>query len=128
MATDEQAWMTGEFLERMAEAKERGQKYIINDEGRIVSLWTMLVADRYWVSLGDVGGRVDGYHNLSQVGRAWIDVDSQVRDYAYVSGDVYLVHCEVFDYAVVAGKGVLRYGQTSDMEMTCVGNVTRTVA
>lgn len=63
------------------------------------------------VRIGDIGGYVDGYHNLSQEGGCWVFNNARVERNAYV-GDFAQIAEEavisgnamVLDYAVISGK------------------------
>ena len=105
---------------------KRGRKYRINEDGRIVSLKKFVNSAAFHhrsVNIGDVGGYVDGYHNLSQKGTCWISDDaramnkSQVLDDAMISGNAVVSakaklreNSAVYDYAAVYGRADI-YGK-----------------
>ena len=97
-------------------------KYTINADGRVVALRDFGGN----VKKGDVGGIVDGEHNLSHYGDCWVFCDARVSenarvsqnamvsDYARVSGNARVYdrarvsgHARVYDYAWVSGNEVL---------------------
>ena len=55
------------------------------------------------VKKGDIGGYVDGEHNLSHEGNCWISsVDAEVSDNARIEGNA-----KILDYARVSGNAVV---------------------
>lgn len=61
------------------------------------------------VRKGDIGGFIEGEHNLSHEGDCWIDGDAYVVDQAKVYEDAYI--CQkawVFDNALIYGKAIIR--------------------
>lgn len=80
---------------------------------------------RHGVKAGDLGGQVQGEHNLSQEGDCWIKEGSALRDdarvegnaiiqnnsiigdNARVSGDAVVDNCSVMWYSVISGNAVV---------------------
>lgn len=58
------------------------------------------------VSKGNIGGFIDGYHNLSQKGNCWIYHTASVYGEAYISEDA-----KILDKARIYGDSVV-YGNT----------------
>ncbi len=57
---------------------------------------------------GDIGGIVDGYHNLSQEGDCWICYHARVSDNALVRDNAYLENtAAAYGNAIVEGYAVL---------------------
>jgi len=61
------------------------KKYEIRADGRIVAL-----REGPWGDAGTVGGFVDGEHNLSQGGNAWIADDARVSEMGYIGNDAWI--------------------------------------
>lgn len=122
------------------------RKYVLTDETRIgpsgVTLYRIRATDewlkvtnRYWMyhDEGMYGGFVEGDHNLSHEGDAWVAYSAEVsgkalvRDNAYVTGyaqvlDEALIEGDavICDHAIVAGKARV-YGRTIVEGHACVG-------
>ena len=58
------------------------KKYLIMDDGRVLALRSF-----GHVQEGDIGGFVDGEHNLSHEGLCWVGDDASVTEGAGVIGD-----------------------------------------
>ncbi|MBQ2695325.1 hypothetical protein IJG04_01660 [Candidatus Saccharibacteria bacterium] len=57
---------------------------------------------------GDLGGWVEGKHNLSQNGRCWIFGDAKVYDKAVVRDDAYVLdNALVFEQAIIEGNALV---------------------
>jgi hypothetical protein len=57
---------------------------------------------------GDVGGFVDGYHNLSQEGLCWVVDDARITGNAHVKDDAWIWgNAEVSGNAVILGQTML---------------------
>jgi NDP-sugar pyrophosphorylase family protein len=62
------------------------------------------------VKKGELGGYLEGYHNLSQTGNCWVYNIAIVRDYARVSENAQISDkAKVFDYACIYGNATV-YG------------------
>lgn len=88
-------------------------KYIIlqNDsiehEGRILYRIKALRSFK-WVSAGDLGGYVEGEHNLSQTGTCWIFDDAKVFDKAIVRDEAEITNeAQVFGEAIVEERSIV---------------------
>lgn len=78
-------------------------KYEINEDNRIVALETFGI-----VIAGQVGGVVDGEHNLSQYGLSWISYNSSVTGDAMVFDDANLLgSCHLIDQSLAYGQSTL---------------------
>lgn len=55
------------------------------------------------VQVGDVGGWIEGEHNLSHIGMCWVYDDAIVRDFARVEDDA-----QIYDNAVIRDKALIR--------------------
>lgn len=54
-----------------------------------------------WAEFGDIGGLIDGFHNVAQDG-SWVDYSSHVFDSAVISGEsAILEHSEISENAMV---------------------------
>jgi UDP-3-O-[3-hydroxymyristoyl] glucosamine N-acyltransferase len=73
------------------------KKYEINSDGRVVALRNFGN-----VKKGDIGGFVDGYHNLSQWGNCWVYYGAQVREKARLKR-----HAIAFGNAEISGRAVM---------------------
>ena len=57
------------------------------------------------VQKGELGGYIEGYHNLSQTGNCWVYNEAKVRDYARVSENAQISDkARVYEYAQVFGN------------------------
>ena len=91
-----------------------GNKYEINEEGRIVALKSF--GD---VKEGDVGGFVDSEANLSQKGNCWIYDNAKVYDNAIVSGEATVSGSAIVSGgARVSGSAVVSEDAVVDYEIT----------
>ena len=90
---------------------------------------------RLTVKKGDIGGYVEGYHNLSQEGNCWISEDSKVYEDARVSDNALVgVQAEIYgnaraedraiveDDAKVYGNAVIGYNARVDGCAKVYGN------
>ena len=76
-----------------------GNKYEINEEGRIVALKSF--GD---VKEGDVGGFVASEANLSQEGNCWVYDNAKVSENAVVSGNAKVYGNARVDYEISSGE------------------------
>lgn len=61
-----------------------------------------------WVSAGDIGGYVEGEHNLSQTGTCWIFDDAKVFDKAIVRDEAEITNeAQVFGEAIVEERSIV---------------------
>lgn len=61
-----------------------------------------------WVSGGDLGGYVEGEHNLSQYDTCWIHEDAKVFDKAIVRDEAEIIgEAQVFDNAIVEERSIV---------------------
>lgn len=77
-------------------------KYYINDDGCCVALKNFGN-----VKAGDIGGKVRSYENLSQQGLCWVYPRSVVAGKAVVSGNVRVIHSEIYGLAKITGNTTL---------------------
>lgn len=57
---------------------------------------------------GDIGGYVEGYHNLSQEGKCWVFHEAKVYGNARIKDDVRVLgRAEVFGNAIVRGNSLI---------------------
>jgi len=77
-----------------------GNKYEINEEGRIVALKSF-GGD---VKEGDVGGFVASEANLSQEGNCWVYDNAKVSENAVVSGNAKVYGNARVDYEISYGE------------------------
>ena len=74
----------------MSEADNRKYELVPlpgEDRFRVRALRDWTLSDGTTVSKGDIGGYVDGHHNLDQAGRCWIADDASAADTARVTED-----------------------------------------
>ena len=72
---------------------------------RIKALKKFIAAGSSIINKGDLGGYVEGYHNLSQEGICWVCRNSKVFGNARVKGDSIINNeAHVSDNAVICGK------------------------
>ena len=93
-------------------------KYEIKD-GRVVAL-----RDFGDVKTGDVGGFVDGEHNLSHDGLCWIFGDARVSGRTWVSGDARVAgRAQVSGDALVFGRAQV-FGDARVSGNVCISGDT----
>lgn len=99
---------------------KKNQKYILFEDdsfGCTNGLWRIkAVRDFGNVKKDDIGGYVDGYHNLSQKGNCWIYDSAKVYDNAMVQDnakikDYVLIkdNAKVFEDAVISGECIINH-------------------
>jgi hypothetical protein len=72
---------------------------------RIKALKKFIAAGSSIINKGDLGGYIEGYHNLSQEGICWVCGSAKVYGNARVKGDSIINNeAHVSDNAVVCGK------------------------
>lgn len=73
-----------------------------------------------WVSAGDLGGYIEGEHNLSQIGTCWVFDDAKIFDKAIVRDEAEITNeAQVFGEAIVADQAkVYGYANLRDDSMT----------
>lgn len=83
------------------------------------------------VEAGELGGLIEGAHNLSQEGACWVDRGATVRDRGWVTDDAWvrgqaLVHerASVADSAVVEGVAIIEGGAVVAGDAVIGGMVT----
>lgn len=61
-----------------------------------------------WVSAGDIGGYIEGEHNLSQIGTCWVFDDAKVFDKAIVRYEAEITNeAQVFGEAIVEERSIV---------------------
>lgn len=61
-----------------------------------------------WVSAGDLGGYIEGEHNLSQTGTCWVFDDAKVFDKAIVRDEAEITNeAQVFGEAIVEERSIV---------------------
>lgn len=86
-------------------------KYVIfKEQGPVQFFRIMALRDipRHGIKAGDVGGTVDGYHNLSQSGDCWIKETAIVLGHSKVSGNAIVSgHSSVLRNVTISGNAVV---------------------
>jgi len=88
-------WNIGETEKKYTILRD---KFIINNFGKKLYRIQALT-DFNDVKAGDLGGFVEGYHNLSQGGYSWIYGIAQVFDKANIHGDAFII-CNPNDFGI----------------------------
>lgn len=61
-----------------------------------------------WVSAGDLGGYIEGEHNLSQIGTCWVFDDAKIFDKAIVRDEAEITNeAQVFGEAIVEERSIV---------------------
>jgi len=83
---------------------------------RIKALRDITIVKEHWtVSEGDLGGYVEGYHNLSQKGSCWIFDDSKVYSNAKIEDNAIVKSVsEVYGNAVVKDDVIISQSEVYD--------------
>ena len=90
---------------------EKKYELMMNDYGfnRVKALKDFTLITGETVKKGDLGGLVDGKHNLSQKGNCWIDFEAMAYQKAKVIDDAVMKDYSVArDNATVSGNAVMK--------------------
>ena len=81
--------------------------------------WLADHLQHYTVRAGDLGGYVEGEHNLSQDGDSWVGSNATVRDDARVEGDAWIIDGLAKDRALLKGLALVERAVIQDR--ACIG-------